>query len=307
MNKKVALLFAGQGAQYPNMGKDLYDNFEYVRDMFLIANKIIGYRLEDIVFCENNLLNQTKYTQMAILVTSCCLYEVIKREFHLNVEVVSGFSLGEYSALYASGIYSFEEIINIVMIRANIMEESSLNNRGKMAAIIGMDETELNKICLNIGNCWIANYNSPNQLVISGLEESINKVVELIRDEYKKRAVVLNVSGAFHSPLMEEAANLYKNKINTYKGKLPIIPIIMNYNAEALKYSNLHNAMKLQIHYPVQFIKTIERIITDYNIDEFIEIGPGRVLSGLVKKISLEKPIFSLDNLEDIKKYKENI
>lgn len=307
MNKKVALLFAGQGAQYPNMGKDLYDNFEYVRDMFLIANKIIGYRLEDIVFCENDLLNQTKYTQMAILVTSCCLYEVIKREFHLNVEVVSGFSLGEYSALYASGIYSFEEILKIVMIRANIMEEASLNNRGKMAAIIGMDETELNKICLNIGNCWIANYNSPNQLVISGLEESINKVVELIRDKYKKRAVVLNVSGAFHSPLMEEAANLYKNKINSYKGKLPIIPIIMNYNAEALKYSNLHNAMKLQIHYPVQFIKTIERIITDYNIDEFIEIGPGRVLSGLVKKISLEKPIFSLDNLEDIKKYKENI
>lgn len=305
MSKKYAFLFSGQGSQYVGMGKDIYDEYDYVREMFAKANEILGYKLEDIVFTENDLINQTKYTQASVLVVTCALYEVVKRELGLMPTVVSGFSLGEYSALYASGIYSFLDVVKLVSHRASFMEEAASKAKGAMAAILNLDKGTLMKICEDVGNVWIANFNSPNQLVISGLDESINKVIEIVSSEYKSRAVKLNVSGAFHSPLMLEATRNLEKVLKDFIPNKPNVPIIMNYNAKELEFSDLENALTKQVYSPVYFSDTISNIINNYNVDKFIEIGPGRVLSGFVKKINREIETTNFENLITIKEYKQ--
>lgn len=305
MSKRYAFLFSGQGSQYIGMGKDIYDEYEYVREMFAKANEILDYKLEDIVFSENNLINQTKYTQISVLVVTCALYEVVKRELGLTPTVVSGFSLGEYSALYASGIFDFGDVVKLVNYRASFMEEAATKAKGAMAAILNLDKDTLMKICDSIGSVWIANYNSPNQLVISGLDEQVNKVIELVSSEYKGRAIKLNVSGAFHSPLMIDAAKNYQKVLKDFNPNRPNIPILMNYNAKELEFSNLENALTKQIYSPVYFSDTISNIINNYNVDKFIEVGPGRVLSGFVKKINREIETNNFENLNTIKEYKQ--
>lgn len=304
--KRIGFLFSGQGSQAFGMGKDIYDEFDYVKAMFKEANSILGYELEDIIFKENDLLNQTKYTQAAVLVVTCCLYEVVKREIDLEPIVLAGFSLGEYSALYANGIFNFRDIVEIVKQRANFMDEASKINKGSMAAIIGLEKEVLEAVCSNVGGVWIANYNTPNQLVISGLDKNVQDVVSIISGEYKKRAIPLNVSGGFHSPLMSDVAyNLEKVLIN-YSPNVPKKPIIMNFNAEVLDISNLKEAIKKQVYSPVYFSDTISKMITDFNVDLFVEIGPGKVLSGFVRKIDRNKEVVNFEGLQDIINYKES-
>lgn len=307
MSNKIGFLFAGQGSQVLGMGKDIYDNYSYVRDIFREANEILGYRLEDIVFEDSGLLNTTKYTQTSVLVVTCALYEVVKRELGIKPSVMAGFSLGEYSALYASGIFGFKDIVNLVNYRANFMDEASKKNPGSMAAIIGMEKTELEELCNLVGNVIIANYNTPSQLVISGLSDSVKEVADIVTNKYGKRAIVLNVSGGFHSPLMEEAALELEKVLVNFKPTKPNVPLIMNYNAKELEFRDLFDALKKQVYSPVYFSDTIMSMINDYNVDVFIEIGPGKVLSGFVKKIDRSKTIINFENLQDIKNYKESI
>lgn len=306
MSKKVGFLFAGQGSQYIGMGKDIYEKYDYVREMFSVANEILKFKLEDIIFEENNLINQTKYTQTSVLVVTCALYEVIKRELGITPNVVSGFSLGEYSALYASGIFSFSEIVSLVNYRANFMEEAANKTSGSMAAIIGMEKEVLVDLCNKVGNVMIANYNSPNQLVISGLKEKVEEVTNIVANEYKKRAVVLNVSGGFHSPLMKEAADNLETVLDSFNPSEPTVPIIMNYNANELDFSLIKEALTKQVYSPVYFSDTIVKMINDYNVEMFVEIGPGKVLSGFVKKIDRSKEIINFEKLDDIELYKES-
>lgn len=297
---KYAILFSGQGSQYIGMGKDLYDNDQLVQKMYDEASTILGYNLTDICFNENELINLTKFTQPSILVTSCAMYEAFKRKVNIQPTVMAGFSLGEYSALYAGGVFSFTDILSLIKVRSEAMHETSLINKGSMAAILGMNRDDLNLLCQEIGSVWIANFNCPNQLVVGGLMENVNKLCELAKQKGAKRALTLNVSGAFHTPLMQEAANVVYEKVQSLSYHEPYVDIIMNCNAQKLQIDNLPTLMKKQIMSSVYFEDTIIKMINDYHVETFIEIGPGAVLTGLVKKIDSSKKTINLDKYSDL-------
>lgn len=299
-NTKTALLFAGQGSQYIGMGKDFYDQFPYVKAMYDEASSILGYDLADICFNANDKLSLTLFTQPAILVTSCAIYEVLQREYHLQVDVMAGFSLGEYTALYAARIFTFKQIIDLINKRANYMDQAAKANPGTMAAIMGMDREILQSLCLEIGDVIIANYNSPNQLVISGTTAGVNKSIELAKANGAKRAIPLNVSGGFHSFLMHEAAVKMELEVKKIKYQLPKVPIIMNCNAQILDINNLPQLVRKQIESSVYWEDSIRLMINNLHIRSFIEIGPGSVLTGLMKKIDPSMNSINISRIEDL-------
>lgn len=306
MNKNIAVLFAGQGSQYIGMGRDIYENYPYVLPVYEEANGYLGYDIRKICFEENDLLHLTEYTQPAMTVTNCALFEVLKRELGLEPSVVAGFSLGEYSALYAAGVFSFATTLDLIKARAEFMNESTKESTGGMAAIIGLNREDLERICLESG-VFIANYNCPGQLVIAGQHGNLEKAVEKAKLQGARRAVILNVSGAFHTPLMASAAGKMREVLKKVTPKQPGFPVIMNYNAQALRIENLKEAMELQIKSPVRFEDSIRLMVSDFNIDCFIEVGPGKVLSGLVKRIEAGVQIFNIEKSSDLYLLKEEV
>jgi [acyl-carrier-protein] S-malonyltransferase len=301
--KNYAILFAGQGSQYIGMGKDFYQKYDYVREMYSIASDILRYPLTEVCFNESDLINQTLYTQPAVLVTTCIIYEVINREVGIKPKVVSGFSLGEYSALYSSGVFSFKDVVYLVKKRAEFMNEAATNNPGAMVAVMGASRDELEELCLNIKDVAIANYNSPNQIVVGGVASKVDELINKLK-ELGKRCVKLNVSGGFHTKLMSDAANKMEKLLKDFNWFNPLFDVITNYNAKALISENLIETLKLQIESPVYFEDSIRLMIDDYQVDEFIEIGPGKVLSGFLKRIDSSKRVFSIDKLEDLINFK---
>lgn len=284
MNK--AYIFPGQGAQFVGMGKDLYDYREDTRKLFEDANDILGFRITDIMFngTEED-LKQTKVTQPAIFLHSVILSKALGDVF--DPQMVAGHSLGEFSALVASKALSFEDGLILVSKRANAMQKACEIQPSTMAAILGLDDFTVEDICQRVSDVIVpANYNCPGQLVISGTIEGIEKACALLLEAGAKRALKLNVGGAFHSPLMEAARAELQEAIEKINIDEPICSIYQN--IDALPYKDPREIKKnliAQLTGPVRWTQTIEHMIED-GASSFIEVGPGNVLQGLVKKVN---------------------
>lgn len=280
-----AFVFPGQGAQFVGMGKDLYDNYEIAKELFEKANDILGFRITDLMF-EGTMddLKQTKVTQPAIFLHSTILAKVMGEKF--VPEMVAGHSLGEFSALVAAGALTFEDGLALVSKRAMAMQKACEVEPSTMAAIVGMDDETVEEVCESTeGIVVAANYNCPGQLVISGSVDAINVACETLKEKGAKRALVLPVGGAFHSPLMEPAREELAEAIKTTTINAPLCPIYQNVDAKPqTDPAVIKENLIAQLTGAVKWTQTVQNMIAD-GATSFTEVGPGKVLQGLVKKV----------------------
>jgi [acyl-carrier-protein] S-malonyltransferase len=280
-----AYVFPGQGAQFPGMGKDLYENSELAKDLFEQANSILGFRITDIMFeGEKEELTQTKVTQPAIFLHSVILAKVLGEDF--NADMVAGHSLGEFSALVAADYMTFEDGLKLVYKRAMAMQKACEQNPSTMAAILGLEDSVVEDICNGIDGVVVpANYNCPGQLVISGSVEAIDEACEKLTDAGARRALKLPVGGAFHSPLMEPAQVELANAIEETPFKEGNCPVYQNVTAKAESEPNtIKSNLIKQLTASVKWTQTMQQMQSD-GLSKVIEVGPGKVLQGLFKKM----------------------
>lgn len=284
-----AYIFPGQGSQFSGMGKDLYENSALAKDLFEKANDILGFRITDTMFTgTDEALKQTNVTQPAIFLHSVILAKTLGDSLQPNM--VAGHSLGEFSALVANKTLSFEDALVLVSKRAMAMQKACELNPSTMAAILNLDDKIIEDICAEItksGEVVVAaNYNSPGQLVISGSTNGINIACEKLKAAGAKRALVLPVGGAFHSPLMEPARIELEAAINATTFNQPICPVYQNVTASAVSSpSEIKANLIAQLTAPVKWTQTVQQMVAD-GATTFVEVGPGKVLQGLVKKVS---------------------
>jgi len=280
-----AYVFPGQGAQFPGMGKDLYDNSEIAKELFEKANEILGFSITDIMFGEDaEALKQTKVTQPAIFLHSVILAKVLGSSF--KPEMVAGHSLGEFSALVSAGYLSFEDGLKLVSKRAMAMQKACEQNPSTMAAVIGLENEVVEKICADIKEVVVpANYNYPGQLVISGSNEGIDIACEKLTEAGARRALKLPVGGAFHSPLMEPARAELEQAIDETNFAKGVCPIYQNVTATAITNpEEIKENLKKQLTSSVLWTQTMQQMIAD-GLTSVTEVGPGKVLQGLFKKV----------------------
>ncbi|MBC3847415.1 ACP S-malonyltransferase [Winogradskyella echinorum] len=283
-----AYIFPGQGAQFSGMGLDLYENSPLAQELFEKANDILGFSITDIMFegsAED--LKETKVTQPAIFLHSVILAKTLGDSF--KPDMVAGHSLGEFSALVAAGALTFEDGLKLVSQRAQAMQKACEIQPSTMAAVLGLDDDVVEKICATTDGVVVAaNYNCPGQLVISGEVEAINKACEAMKEEGARRALVLPVGGAFHSPMMEPAREELAAAIENTTFSKPTCPIYQNVTASAITDENEIKANLIsQLTAPVRWTQSVQQMIAD-GATHFTEVGPGKVLQGLVKKIHRE-------------------
>jgi [acyl-carrier-protein] S-malonyltransferase len=290
-----AYVFPGQGAQFTGMGKDLYEASEEAKELFEQANEILGFRITDIMFeGEAEQLKQTKVTQPAIFLHSTILAKLLGSNF--QPEMVAGHSLGEISALTAAGVLAFEDGLKLVSKRALAMQAACEAEPSTMAAILGLENEVVEDICGKIDGIVVAaNYNCPGQLVISGAVDAVNEACEQLTEAGARRALVLPVGGAFHSPLMEPARAELANAIEATTFNTPICPVYQNVTASAITSpDDIKKNLVAQLTAPVRWTQTMQQMITD-GVSSFTEVGPGKVLQGLVKKVDRKMPTESAE------------
>lgn len=289
-----AIVFPGQGAQFPGMGKSLYEENPEAKALFEKANEILGFRITDILFeGTEEELKQTKVTQPAIFLHSVIL---AKTTPNFAPDMVAGHSLGEFSALVANGALSFEDGLGLVFQRALAMQEACEINPSSMAAILGLEDQVVEEICAGISGEVVvaANYNCPGQLVISGSTKGIEIACELLKAAGAKRALPLPVGGAFHSPLMEPAREKLQKAIEETQFHSPICPIYQNVSTTAVSdVASIKANLIAQLTAPVKWTQSVQQMVAD-GATEFVECGPGKVLQGLVKKIHPEAIVSGL-------------
>lgn len=281
-----AYVFPGQGAQFTGMGKDLYENSPLAKELFEKANEILGFRITDIMFEGTaDELKQTKVTQPAIFLHSVILAATLGDSF--KPDMVAGHSLGEFSALVANKTLSFEDALKLVSQRALAMQKACEITPSTMAAVLGLEDNIVEEVCASIDGIVVAaNYNCPGQLVISGETSAVEKACEILKERGAKRALILPVGGAFHSPMMEPAREELAQAIENTHFSNPSCPVYQNVTASAVsEAAEIKKNLIIQLTAPVKWTQSVQQMIED-GATEFIEVGPGNVLQGLVKKIN---------------------
>lgn len=300
---KIALLFPGQGAQYVGMGKDLFDNYSEVKQLYNIAEGILEFPLKKICFeGPEEELKQTKFTQPAIFVHSVAVARLIMEKIE-KPTAVAGHSLGEYSALVAAEAFSFEEALKLVKLRAELMQYAGEIHPGTMAAIIGLSEETVGQICKDSSQHGIvqpANFNSPGQIVISGSIEGVRSAMELAKEKNARMVTELVVSGAFHSPLMKEALEGLTEALEEAEIRDPVTPVYANVTGDVVyTASGIRNLLKMQLLSPVLWQNLIEKMIIN-GIKRFYEVGPSKILSGLNKRINRNVTSVTLGTVQEL-------
>jgi len=289
----TAFVFPGQGAQFIGMGKELYDNYSEAKTMFEKANAILGFSITDKMFYGTDAdLKETQITQPAIFLHSVVACNILKE--NAVPQMVAGHSLGEFSALVAAGVFSFEDGLRLVSQRANAMQKACMQNPSGMAVVMGLEDTLVKEICETIEDIVVpANYNCPGQLVISGTFKGLELAGEALKAAGAKRVLTLNVGGAFHSPLMLPAQEELAQAIEKTNFQKPVCPVYQNYTAQPETDPKvIKQNLILQLTAPVLWTKTIQNMIQE-GTTHFVEFGPGEVLQGLIKKIASEVEVVS--------------
>ena len=303
-----ALVFPGQGSQKIGMGKDLYDNYAVAKDVFARVDDALEFNLSEVIFGDNQEeLNLTSNAQPAIMATSIAYFEVLKKLGIIdidNVKFMAGHSLGEYSALCAAGVLTLEDTAKLLKLRGQFMMQACLENKGTMAALIGADYDKAKRIADDC-NCFVGNSNSPAQIVLSGDTNNIEKACDVAKAQGVKRAVILPVSGAFHSPLMQPAADKMVDVINNTKFAMPDVNVISNLTAgEYTNTDEIRDLLVKQITNTVKWQESV-RYMHEKGANKFIEVGFGNILSGLIKKTLDDVVIETSEDL--LKNYNEAI
>ena len=300
---KIAFMFGGQVAQYSGMGKELYDNFSVCRNVFDSADEVLDFKVTDLCFGDNDDLNKTEFTQPAILTLSAAVYELM-REKGLKGDYAAGLSLGEYSALVASGALDFKEAVTLVRKRGKFMTEAVSPGVGAMSAVLNLSADEVEKACedaSDFGEVMIANYNAPGQIVIAGEAKAVEKAERLVIERGAKRAVRLNVSGPFHTPLLKTASDKLSLELKNVKINDMKFPVITNLTGDIMLKENIADTLTKQVMNPVKWEHTVRKFI-ELGADTFVELGPGKTLSSFVKKVSKEVAVYNVEDLKSLEK-----
>lgn len=301
---KIAFIFPGQGAQYCGMGKDFYEQTEIGRAVFDRAGELLGFSMTELCFTENDRLDITEYTQAAMVTVGIAMMKVLE-DSGVKPDVTAGLSLGEYCALAAAGVMSEEDAITTVRQRGILMQEAVPVGIGAMAAVLGMAAEDIEKVLRSIDGVQIANYNCPGQIVISGRKEAVEAAEEKLKEAGAKRVIMLNVSGPFHSEMLKEAGEKLGEVLETVEVRKPAIPYVANVTAAYVTdEAEVKPLLMKQVSSSVRWQQSIETMLKD-GVDTFIEIGPGKTLTGFMKKITRDVTVLNIEKLEDIEKVKE--
>lgn len=298
---RTAFIFPGQGAQVCGMGKDFYENTEIGRQVFDRATELMGFSMPELCFEKNDRLDITEYTQAAMVTTGIAMMKVLENA-GIVPDVTAGLSLGEYNALTAAGVMSADDAIISVRQRGIFMQEAVPTGIGAMAAILALDAEVIEHVLSTMKDVWIANYNCPGQIVISGKKEAVEEACIKLKEAGAKRTVLLNVSGPFHSKMLEGAGEKLGTVLDAIEIRKPVIPYVANVTAEYVTEADVIKPLLMkQVSSSVRWQQSVETMIRD-GVDTFVEIGPGKTLSGFIKKISREVKILNVGILEDIEK-----
>ncbi|EOS21846.1 malonyl CoA-acyl carrier protein transacylase [Lachnospiraceae bacterium 3-1] len=304
--RKIAFIFPGQGAQYTGMGRDFYENFDRAKEVFAIAGKVSGMSMEELIFKENENLHVTKYTQIAMLTVELAILKVLEEKGVIS-SVNAGLSLGEYAALTASGGLSVREALELVVKRGLFMQEA-VPTGGAMTAIMGLESSVIEEICEKTkGIVSIANYNCPGQIVISGEAEAVKKAAESMKEAGAKRCIPLNVSGPFHSKMLETAGEQLAKELEKVEIGEITTPYISNVTAEyVLDKEEVKGLLTAQVSSSVRWQQSMELMVAE-GVDTFVEIGPKKTLSAFLKKIAPEVDSYHVETMKDMEELLESL